>query len=153
MGGEYPLLVTSGHSRWTVHSISMGNSTMLETHRGQPLVVMSIDDAEARGVSDGDWVRVWNDHGWYEAMAKPAPRVRPGQLVVYNGFEPHMFRQWHGANEVEPGMVKWLHLVGRYGHLRYMPFGWQPIPCDRAVFVEVQRIDAPETALLAGEES
>ncbi len=38
-----------------------------------------------------------------------------------------------------PGMVKWLHLVSRYGHLRYLPFGWQPIPADRAVFVDVER--------------
>jgi DMSO reductase family type II enzyme molybdopterin subunit len=141
MGGDHPFLVTSGHSRWTVHSISMGHATLLETHRGQPLVVLSVEDAGPRGIGDGDWVKVWNDHGWFEAMAKVAPRIRPGQLVVYNGFEPHMFRQWHGANEVEPGMVKWLHLVGRYGHLRYLPFGWQPIPCDRAVRVDVTRAE------------
>jgi hypothetical protein len=47
---------------------------------------------------------------------------------------------WKGANEVEPGMVKWLHLVSRYGHLRYIPFGWQPIPSDRAVFVDIERL-------------
>ncbi len=29
MGGDYPFLVTSGHSRWTVHSISMGNRSLL----------------------------------------------------------------------------------------------------------------------------
>ena len=139
MGGDYPLLVTSGHSRWTIHSIAMGNPKLLETHPGQPLVVMSEPDAEARGVADGDRVRVHNDHGHYEAMARVARRVRPGQLIVYNGFEPHMFAGWRGANEVEPGMVKWLHLVSRYGHLRYLPFGWQPVPADRAVFVDVER--------------
>jgi DMSO reductase family type II enzyme molybdopterin subunit len=140
-GGDYPFLVTSGHSRWTVHSISMGNKAMLQTHPGRPLVVMNVDDAAARGISEGDMVRVFNDHGDYEAMARPVGRVRPGQLVVYNGFEPHMFPGWKGANEVEPGMVKWLHLVSRYGHLRYIPFGWQPIPSDRAVFVEVEVAD------------
>ena len=30
-------------------------------------------------------------------------------------------------------------LVSRYGHLRYLPFGWQPVPADRGVFVEVSR--------------
>jgi anaerobic selenocysteine-containing dehydrogenase len=137
-GGDYPFLVTSGHSRWTVHSISMGNKAMLQTHPGRPLVVLNVDDAAARGISDGDMVRVFNDHGEYQAVARPVGRVRPGQLVMYNGFEPHMFPNWKGANEVEPGMVKWLHLVSRYGHLRYIPFGWQPIPSDRAVFVEVE---------------
>ena len=140
MGGDYPLLVTSGHSRWTVHAASMGNSTLAGTHRGEPLAVLNSGDAAARGVADGDRVEVRNDRGSYRIRARVSPRVRPGQLIVYNGWEPHMFEGWRGANEVEPGMVKWLHLVGRYGHLRYLPFGWQPVPADRAVFVEVAKI-------------
>jgi DMSO reductase family type II enzyme molybdopterin subunit len=139
-GGDHPLVLTSGHSRWTVHSFSMGSPLLLGTHRGRPLVVLSEADAATRGVADGDEVRVENDHGGFEAMARVTPRVRPGQVIVYNGFEPHMFPGWRGANEVEPGMVKWLHLVGRYGHLRYLPFGWQPVPADRAVRVEVRRV-------------
>jgi len=53
-----------------------------------------------------------------------------------------MFPDWAGANEVEPGMVKWLHLVSRYGHLRYLPFGWQPVPADRAVFVDIEKVES-----------
>ncbi|MHB8435831.1 MAG: molybdopterin dinucleotide binding domain-containing protein, partial [Acidimicrobiales bacterium] len=138
-GGDYPLVFTGGHSRWTVHSVSMGNRALLETHRGQPVVVLSPTDAIGRRILDGDEVRVFNDHGSFQAMARLAGRVRPGQVIVYNGFEPHMFANWRGANEVEPGLVKWLHLVGRYGHLRYLPFGWQPVPSDRAVLVDVER--------------
>jgi len=141
-GGDYPLLVTSGHSRWTVHSISMGHRMMLETHRGRPLVVLSPVDASARGLADGEEVEVFNDHGSYRAVVRLADRIRPGQLVCYNGFEPHMYPGWEGANEVEPGMVKWLHLVSRYGHLRYLPFGWQPVPSDRAVRVDVRSAGA-----------
>ncbi len=149
VGGEYPFLVTSGHSRWTVHSIAMGNRAVLETHRGRPLVIVNTGEAADRDIADGDCVRVWNDHGDYEAMARISERVRPGQMIVYNGFEPHMFAGWRGANEVEPGMVKWLHLVSRYGHLRYLPFGWQPIPADRAVFVEIERV--PEAGRQGGD--
>lgn len=150
MGGDQPLVLTSGHSRWTVHSIGMGNRHLLGTHRGQPLVVMSEEDAAARGVADTDRVRVANDHGAFEAMARVTPRVRPGQVIVYNGFEPHMFPRWEGPNEVEPGMVKWLHLVGRYGHLRYLPFGWQPVPSDRAVSVEVAPVAASAADVVRG---
>jgi anaerobic selenocysteine-containing dehydrogenase len=96
-------------------------------------------DAEKRGICDGDLVEVKNDRGSYCTRVRVSPRVMPGQLIVYNGWEPHMFPGWRGANEVEPGMVKWLHLVSRYGHLRYLPFGWQPVPADRAVFVEVTK--------------
>lgn len=140
MGGDYPLLVTSGHSRWTVHAVSMGNRILAETHRGEPLAIINTRDAAERGICDGDLVEVSNDRGCYRVRARVAPRVRPGQLIVYNGWEPHMFPGWRGANEVEPGMVKWLHLVSRYGHLRYLPFGWQPVPADRAVFVEVRKV-------------
>ncbi len=141
-GGDYPLLITSGHSRWTVHSIAMGNKTLLGTHRGRPLVILNTEGAAARGIEDGDDVRVFNDHGSYVAMCRVAGRVRPDQVIVYNGFEPYMFPGWEGANDVEPGMVKWLHLVSRYGHLRYLPFGWQPVPADRAVFVDVEKAES-----------
>lgn len=139
MGGDHPFVLTGGHSRWTIHSIAMGNRVLLETHRGQPLVILNTDEAAARGIAEGDTVRVFNDHGEFRCMARVTGRVRPGQAITYNGFEPHMFAGWRGANEVEPGMVKWLHLVGRYGHLRYLPFGWQPVPTDRAVAVDVER--------------
>ncbi len=140
MGGDYPLLLTSGHSRWTVHAASMGNSVLADTHRGEPLVIMGEGDAAARGVGDGDLVDMHNDRGSCRIRARVSPRIRPGQIVVYNGWEPHMFADWRGPNEVEPGMVKWLQLVSRYGHLRYLPFGWQPVPVDRAVFVEVTKV-------------
>jgi anaerobic selenocysteine-containing dehydrogenase len=140
MGGRYPFLVTSGHSRWTVHAASMGNSILSGTHRGEPLAIIGLADAGARGICDGDLVEVRNDRGSYRVRARTSPRVRPGQLIVYNGWEPHMFPGWKGANEVEPGMVKWLHFVSRYGHLRYLPFGWQPVPADRAVYVEVCKV-------------
>ena len=142
MGGDYPFSVTGGHSRWTVHSMAMSNPVLLGTHRGRPLVVLNTGEAAERGIADGDTVRIFNDHGEFETMARCSDRVRPGQLIHYNGFEPHMFSGHRGGNEVEPGMVKWLHLVTRYGHLRYLPFGWQPVPADRAVRVEVTKVEA-----------
>ena len=143
-GGDGQYVLTSGHSRWTVHSINMGNSALLGTHRGRPLVILNTLDAATISIEDGEFVRVSNDHGDFSAMVRITPRIRPGQIVVYNGFEPHMFSQWKGSNEVEPGMVKWLHLVGKYGHLRYIPFGWQPVPADRAVYVNLTKIGDEE---------
>ncbi len=142
MGGDYPLLLTSGHSRWTIHASGMGNSILAETHRGEPLAVLSTEDAGQRGIADGDLLEIANDRGSARIRTRVSARIRPGQIVIYNGWEPHMFANWQGPNEVEPGMVKWLHLVGRYGHLRYIPFGWQPVPADRAVFVEAKRISS-----------
>jgi hypothetical protein len=67
--------------------------------------------------------------------------VRPGQVISYNGWEPYMYRTWKGASDLEPGMVKWLHFAGGYGHLRYWPFQWQPVPFDRGIRVNVSKID------------
>ncbi|KKL69704.1 hypothetical protein LCGC14_2112270, partial [marine sediment metagenome] len=53
MGGEYPLGLTSGHSRWSIHSMNTTNPIILETHRGRPHMVMNPQDAAARGLADG----------------------------------------------------------------------------------------------------
>jgi hypothetical protein len=49
-----------------------------------------------------------------------------------------MFPGGKGANEVEPGMVKWLHFAGDYGHLSYAPTEWQPTPSDRCINVDCE---------------
>lgn len=141
MGGDYPLLLTSGHSRWTIHASGMGNKVLAGTHRAEPLANLSTSDAAALGIADGDLIEISNDRGRAKIRAKLSGRIRPGQIVIYNGWEPHMFENWQGPNSVEPGMVKWLHLVSRYGHLRYLPFGWQPVPADRAVYVKAERVE------------
>ena len=43
-------------------------------------------------------------------------------------------------NPLEPGQVKWLGLAAGYGHLQYRPLSWQPIPCDRAVRVDIEKL-------------
>jgi DMSO reductase family type II enzyme molybdopterin subunit len=140
-GGDYPFVMTSGHNRWSIHSINITNDLLLQTHRGQPHMVMNSDDALAKGIDDDEEVRVFNDMSSFLVRVKLSPSVRPGQVIVYNGWDPYMFREWRGPMDVEPGMVKWLHLAGGYGHLRYWPFQWQPTPYDRAIRVDVAKID------------
>jgi DMSO reductase family type II enzyme molybdopterin subunit len=139
MGGDYPLQMTSGHMRWSIHSSNVTNRLMLNTHRGAPFAFVSVQDAARRGVSDGDLVRVFNEMGSFTVQAKVSPAVRPGQVVMYNGWDPAQFPGWRGPMDVEPGMVKPLHLAGGYGHLRYRPGMWQPVPVDRATRVEFER--------------
>jgi hypothetical protein len=73
-------------------------------------------------------------------QAKLSPAVRPGQLIVYNGFEPYMHENWYGQADLEPGHVKHLGFAGGYGHLKYRVFSWQPIPADRAVRVDLEKV-------------
>jgi DMSO reductase family type II enzyme molybdopterin subunit len=139
MGGDHPFVMTSGHNRWSIHSMNTTNPLLLRTHRGQPHAVINSDDARRHNINDGDEIRVWNDMGEFLVPAKVAPNVMPGQVIVYNGWEPYMFRNWRGPMDIEPGLVKWLHLAGGYGHLRYWSLQWQPTPVDRAVRVNIER--------------
>ncbi len=132
--------MTSGHNRWSIHSMNMTNNIILNTHRGEPFMFINDIDAKAKGIENGEWVNVVSDVGSMEITAKISPTVRPGQIIVYNGFEPYMHRNWYSQADVEPGHVKWLGLVGGYGHLQYRPLQWQPVPADRAVYVDVEKV-------------
>jgi anaerobic selenocysteine-containing dehydrogenase len=63
------------------------NSTFvnIETLRraaGEPKVEMHPRDAAARGIGDGEWVRVHNDRGGFRAKAVVGESVRPGVVVT-----------------------------------------------------------------------
>jgi anaerobic selenocysteine-containing dehydrogenase len=101
---------------------------------------MSPKDARERDIENGEEVRLVNEAGSVLISVKISPSVRPGQVILYNGFEPYQHRDWYSQADIEPGMVKWLHLAAGYGHLNYRPLHWQPIPVDRAIGVDVERL-------------
>jgi DMSO reductase family type II enzyme molybdopterin subunit len=138
MGGRHPFRLSGGHGRWSIHAMNVTNPLMLETHRGRPFVLINDAVARAKGIEDDAPVRVRNDVGEFVIPARTSPCQRPDGLTIYNGFEGFHFAGRDGSNEVEPGMVKWLHLVGDYGHLAYAPTEWQPVPFDRCIFVDVE---------------
>ena len=141
-GGDYPLEITSGHPRWSANSMNSTNRILLQTIRGEPVAHINDGDAAARGIENGQDMRVFNDCAEIVVQARVTPAVQPGQMIMYNGFEPYQFKNWRDFSNVEPGMVKWLHLAGGYGHLRYRALHWQPVPIDRAVRVDVARVEA-----------
>jgi len=143
-GGDYPYVLTSGHNRWSIHSMNITDRLLLQTHRGEPTVMINDADAMRLGITDGEDIEVRNDLGSFVVAAKVSPTVRPGQVISYNGWEPYMYKSWESAADLEPGMVKWLHFAGGYGHLRYRPLQWQPVPFDRGVRVDLRRAASVE---------
>jgi DMSO reductase family type II enzyme molybdopterin subunit len=133
--------MTSGHNRWSIHSMNMTNNVILNTHRGEPFVFVNDTDAGNLGIENGEQVRLVSDDGDCLLAAKLSPTVRPGQVILYNGFEPYMHENWYSQADLEAGHVKHLGLVGNYGHLKYRLFSWQPIPADRGVRVDVERVN------------
>jgi anaerobic selenocysteine-containing dehydrogenase len=83
---RYPLacITTKNHVRFLNSSYSQ-----LEAHRraeGVPRLEIDARDAEARGIIDGDVVRVWNDRGSLVFPARISNRVRPGLVTVPFGW-------------------------------------------------------------------
>ena len=138
-GGDYPLEMTGGHPRFSANATNMTNRIILNMQRGGPTAYINDADAARRGIEDGDAMRVYNDQSEAFLEARVTPSVRPGQVVMYNGFEPYQHEGWQDTSNIEPGMVKWLHFAGGYGHLRYRALHWQPVPIDRGVRVDIEK--------------
>ena len=49
VGGRYPILLTGGHTRWSIHAIWRTEPTLLRLQRGEPSMWMSVEDARVRG--------------------------------------------------------------------------------------------------------
>jgi anaerobic selenocysteine-containing dehydrogenase len=56
-------------------------SSFLKSER-QPFIQLHADDAARRGIKEGDEVRVWNDRGECQLVARISDRVKPGVAVA-----------------------------------------------------------------------
>jgi DMSO reductase family type II enzyme molybdopterin subunit len=75
-GGDYPLTMTGGHNRHSIHGFFRANPLTLELEHGEPTISMSTADANDRGIEDNELVRVHNDIGEFLIRAKISA-VRP----------------------------------------------------------------------------
>jgi dimethylsulfide dehydrogenase subunit alpha/complex iron-sulfur molybdoenzyme family reductase subunit alpha len=116
---RYPFKFYSPHTRWGIHSTWRSNKYMLRLQRGGPTVWVNPQDAGKRGIRDGDQIRVFNDVGDFEAMAKLVPGVQPGTLVMDHAWELHQFRGRKGMDTPVAGLLSPLELAGGWGHLRF----------------------------------
>ncbi|MBI4516868.1 MAG: molybdopterin-dependent oxidoreductase [Deltaproteobacteria bacterium] len=139
LGGAYPLKITGGHTRWSIHAIWRDQHDMLRLQRGEPVAYMNDRDAAARGIGDHALVTAHNDAGTFAVRVKLSPAVQPGQLIIYHAWEPFQFADWHSAQEVIPTPFKRTHLVGDYGHISYRMYYLSPGYTPRGTTVEVAR--------------
>jgi nitrate reductase alpha subunit len=117
----YPLRLTMGHARHGIHSMWRDDQLLLSLQRGQPDVYVNPDDAQARGVQDGDMIRTFNTLGSFVAMAHVSSSMQPGQMFMYHGWDPMMFKGRQNFSGAIPtaGLLKPTSLVGDYGHIGY----------------------------------
>jgi anaerobic selenocysteine-containing dehydrogenase len=136
-GGRYPLQLTGGHTRWSIHSAWRDDKLMLRQQRGEPVAYMSTADAAARDIRDGMRVRVFNDLDAFEIMVKLTPSVRPGQFIIYHAWDNFHFKGHKGFQNLVPTPLNPVELAGGQFHLRPMTICLQPSHTDRDTRVEV----------------
>jgi anaerobic selenocysteine-containing dehydrogenase len=77
---KYPLALISPTSERTI------NSTLGQLPRPDVKLLMHPDDAGARGLADGDLVRIFNDLGEVHCPLQVAPAIRPGIVSLPKGL-------------------------------------------------------------------
>ncbi len=82
---RYPLNIVSPKSHGFLNSC-YANMTQKIRGQGEQFVMVSPVDAAARGITEGDVVRVFNDRGAFEAVAQITGDVNPGVVVATLGY-------------------------------------------------------------------
>jgi len=96
LGGEpserHPLHLVSHQPATRLHSqLDCGKVSVASKVQEREPVVIHPHDAAARGIADGDVVRLFNDRGACLAGARLSESVRPGVVVLATGawYDPH----------------------------------------------------------------
>jgi len=74
---RFPLAMISPPARHFLNSTFV-NVVSLRSIEGEPVLELHPDDAAARGIADGQLVRVFNDRGEHRCKASVGGRARPG---------------------------------------------------------------------------
>jgi DMSO reductase family type II enzyme molybdopterin subunit len=140
----YPLRFLQGHARHGIHSTWRDDPLLVSLQRGEPDIYVNPDDAEQRGVADGDIIRVYNSYGSFIAMAHVSSAIQPSMTYMYHGWDPMMFRgrQNFGAVISTAGLIKPTSVAGGQGHVNYRALKFEPnatfqdVTCDFEKHVE-----------------
>jgi trimethylamine-N-oxide reductase (cytochrome c) len=134
---KYKLHVVASHPKSRLHSQLCGTKLRdTYTVNGAEPCLINAKDAAARGIKDGDLVRVFNDRGQLIAGAKVTDSIRPGVIRVNEGG-------WY--DPAEPGKPGTL---SRYGDVNNLSMD---IPtsklgqgnCGHSIVGEVEKYTGP----------
>ncbi len=96
---KYPFILSTGARRFTSFHSEHREVVPLREIDQNPRLEINPKDASAKNISDGQWVRIWNQYGSAKYKAKVSQKVRPGYLEAEHGWwfpeqdgnEPNLF--------------------------------------------------------------
>lgn len=95
---EYPFYLMSPNTKNRIHS-QFGNLKIIKELDPYPYATINLSDANNKGVKEGDFIRVFNKRGKLKIKAKIDANLRPGSVVIYNGY-------WHQENACPNSLSK-----------------------------------------------
>ncbi|WP_110590131.1 nitrate reductase subunit alpha [Microbacterium suaedae] len=115
------------HNKWAIHSMYQENFFMMALGRGGQTIWMSVEDAEAVGIADNDWIEAVNRNGVVAARAIVSHRMPKGTAFMHHAQERTAnvpLSETSGKrggihNSLTRIMIKPTHLVGGYGQLSF----------------------------------
>jgi anaerobic selenocysteine-containing dehydrogenase len=96
---KYPLAFISPPAHHFLNSTFSAQPAFVR-RESQPFLTLHPEDAEARGIRDGQQVRTFNDRGSFLATARVSPAARPGVVVGLSIWWPKMCPGGRNANAV-----------------------------------------------------
>ena len=111
----YPLHLMTVKSTQNFLNSSHANLDYLRSKEGNPRLDISQKDADIRGISDGDQVRVFNQRGTVFLSASIRKKVRSGVVCMPQGFWPSLMKGGASANALTNDL---LTDMGRGGALQ-----------------------------------
>jgi anaerobic selenocysteine-containing dehydrogenase len=96
---RFPLAMISPPARNFLNSTFVNVQSLRDTE-GEPHLEVHPQDAVARGIRDGDRVRVFNERGSFELAARLTDRARLGVVVALSVWWKKLARDGKNANEV-----------------------------------------------------
>jgi len=139
----YPLHMLSSQPRTRLHSqMDQGRTSLADKIAGREPVYISCADAEARGIADGDVVRIFNERGQALAGARVTEALRPGVVHLATGA-------WY--DPAEPGRLGSLDKHGNPNVLT-LDKGTSKLaqgPSAQSALVEIERYRAEPPPITA----
>lgn len=141
--------VMTPHSKWTIHSTWSDNNLMLTLGRGGAVIWISEKDAQKCGISDNDWVEVFNDNGATVARAVVSQRMPEGGAYYYHNPERTVNMPLSKITGNRGGLHNSIaricpnpvHMIGGYAQISYSFNYYGCIGSNRDEICLIRRLD------------
>lgn len=132
---KYPFAYLTRNSLFRVHATYCNNPFMLELQNDTPKVFMNPDDAEKKGLSQGDVVEVFNSRGKVNGALIVDPGMYPGQVI----FDMGWWSRYTGDESYNSLIFPWINPIHE---IYYVSSVWSPNMAWNECVCDVRLLEA-----------